>query len=152
LQTRAFYLQLQEQNTRLESRVADRTQALAERTQELEEARAQVLELYRELARRNQELHELVTRLTERPAEAAPRAVAAKALRADDAPVERLTPREHEVLRYIAQGLTNSEIAAALVVSLATVKFHVEHVIAKLGVADRTQAAVRAVELGFLAT
>jgi DNA-binding NarL/FixJ family response regulator len=45
-----------------------------------------------------------------------------------------------------------SEIAAALVVSVATVKFHVEHIIAKLGVAGRTQAAVRAVELGVLTT
>jgi DNA-binding NarL/FixJ family response regulator len=106
--------------------------------------------LYRELARRNQELHELVARLTERPAEPAPRAAAAGETRPGETAIERLTPREHEVLRYLAQGQTNSEIAAALVVSVATVKFHVEHIIAKLGVAGRTQTAVRAVEFGIL--
>jgi DNA-binding NarL/FixJ family response regulator len=65
-------------------------------------------------------------------------------------PPERLTPREHEVLRLLAQGQTNREIAKSLVVSVGTVKVHVEHIIAKLGVSDRTQAAVRAVELGLL--
>jgi DNA-binding NarL/FixJ family response regulator len=69
----------------------------------------------------------------------------------DDGPdVERLTPRELEVLRLLARGQTNKEIAGELVLGLTTVKFHVEHIIAKLGVADRTQAAVRAVELGLL--
>jgi DNA-binding NarL/FixJ family response regulator len=63
---------------------------------------------------------------------------------------ERLTQREREVLRLLAQGMTNKEIAAALFVSVGTVKIHVEHIIAKLGVSDRTQAAVRAVELGLL--
>jgi len=67
-------------------------------------------------------------------------------------PPERLTPREHEVLRLLAQGQTNREIAKSLVVSVGTVKVHVEHIIAKLGVSDRTQAAVRAVELGLLHT
>lgn len=67
-------------------------------------------------------------------------------------PAERLTPREHEVLRLLAQGQTNREIAKSLVVSVGTVKVHVEHIIAKLGVSDRTQAAVRAVELGLLGT
>jgi len=67
-------------------------------------------------------------------------------------PPERLTPREHEVLRLLAQGQTNREIAKSLVVSVGTVKVHVEHIIAKLGVSDRTQAAVRAVELGLLGT
>jgi DNA-binding NarL/FixJ family response regulator len=62
--------------------------------------------------------------------------------------VERLTSREREVLQLVAQGQTNGEIAEHLVLSAATVKFHVEHIIGKLGVADRTQAAVRAVELG----
>lgn len=143
LHTRALHLGLQGQNDQLDALVR-------ERTREVEEARAEVLELYRELAKRNRELHELVMRLTERPAEAAPREVAINGARPDDTPTERLTPREHEVLRYLAQGQTNSEIAAALVVSVATVKFHVEHIIAKLGVASRTQAAVRAVERGFL--
>jgi DNA-binding NarL/FixJ family response regulator len=63
---------------------------------------------------------------------------------------ERLTRREQEVLRLLAEGLTNREIAHSLTISVGTVKIHVEHIIAKLGVADRTQAAVRAVELGLL--
>jgi DNA-binding NarL/FixJ family response regulator len=67
-------------------------------------------------------------------------------------PPERLTPRELDVLRLLAQGQTNREIAKSLVVSVGTVKVHVEHIIAKLGVSDRTQAAVRAVELGLLGT
>jgi DNA-binding NarL/FixJ family response regulator len=67
-------------------------------------------------------------------------------------PAVPLTPREVEVLRLLAQGLTNREIAGELIVSVGTVKIHVEHIIGKLGVSDRTQAAVRAVELGLLAT
>lgn len=63
---------------------------------------------------------------------------------------ERLTPRERDVLRLVAQGQTNREIAFRLSLSAGTVKSYVERVIAKLGAADRTQAAVRAVELGLL--
>ncbi len=63
---------------------------------------------------------------------------------------ERLTPREQEVLRLLAQGKTNREIAAVLVLSPGTVKIHVERIIAKLGVSDRTQAAVRAIALGLI--
>jgi len=61
-----------------------------------------------------------------------------------------LTEREVEVLRLIARGLTNRQIAQELVVSKLTVKTHVQRIIAKLGVSDRTQAAVRAAELGLL--
>jgi DNA-binding NarL/FixJ family response regulator len=61
---------------------------------------------------------------------------------------ERLTPREREVLQMLAQGQTNREIAGQLSLSVGTVKIHVEHIIAKMGVSDRTQAAVRAVESG----
>lgn len=53
-----------------------------------------------------------------------------------------LTDREAEVLELVAQGMTNKEIARHLTISPATVKAHVERIIAKLGVADRTQAAV----------
>lgn len=53
-----------------------------------------------------------------------------------------LTLREREVLELVAQGQTNKEIARQLAVSPATIKAHVERIIAKLGVADRTQAAV----------
>ena len=64
--------------------------------------------------------------------------------------VEPLTGREEEVLRLLAEGLTNPEIAYQLQLSLATVKVHVGHIIAKLGVSDRTQAVVRAIHLGLL--
>jgi DNA-binding NarL/FixJ family response regulator len=63
---------------------------------------------------------------------------------------DQLTAREHEVLRHMARGQSNREIGRQLGISAATVKVHVERVIAKLGVSDRTQAAVRAVELGLL--
>ena len=63
---------------------------------------------------------------------------------------ELLTDRELEVLPLLASGLTNQEIAQRLVISPGTVKHHVRHIASKLGVSDRTQAAVRAVELGLL--
>jgi DNA-binding NarL/FixJ family response regulator len=64
--------------------------------------------------------------------------------------MESLTPREIEVLRLLSQGQTNPQIAKNLVVSRGTVKIHVQHIISKLGVSDRTQAAVRAIEAGIL--
>jgi DNA-binding NarL/FixJ family response regulator len=64
-------------------------------------------------------------------------------------PVE-LTPRELDVLRHIALGQNNAEIAAALHVSKETVKTHVGNVLDKLGARDRTQAAVLAYELGLV--
>ena len=63
---------------------------------------------------------------------------------------ERLTPRELEVLQLIAAGLSNKEIGARLSVSVATVKTHLEHILQKLQVSDRTQAAVQAVTRGLL--
>jgi DNA-binding NarL/FixJ family response regulator len=78
----------------------------------------------------------LLHRLAEEPA------------RSDHAPVVPLTPREAEVLGLLAQGLTNREIAGRLFLSVGTVKVHVERILSKLGVSDRTQAAVRAVTLG----
>ena len=62
-------------------------------------------------------------------------------------PREPLTPRELEVLERMTLGHTNTGIAQDLTISVGTVKAHVQRVIAKLGVSDRTQAAVRAVEL-----
>lgn len=59
---------------------------------------------------------------------------------------EPLTSRELEVLRLLALGYTNRQIAEELVISLGTVKNHVEHIRAKLGVSDRTQAVVKALE------
>lgn len=61
---------------------------------------------------------------------------------------DRLTPRETEVIRLIAKGYTNPQIARELGMSVGTVKVHVEHIIAKFGASDRTQAAVLAIEQG----
>ena len=65
-------------------------------------------------------------------------------------PAHGLTPRETEVLRHLAAGKTNRQVAQELYVGLSTVKRHVERIIKKLEVSDRTQAAVRAIELGLL--
>lgn len=65
-------------------------------------------------------------------------------------PFDALTGRERQVLKLLAQGMSNKEIAHKLIVSVATVKTHVEHIIQKLGVSDRTQAAVLAATHGLL--
>jgi two-component system, NarL family, response regulator LiaR len=65
-------------------------------------------------------------------------------------PLDRLTPREREVLVLIARGFPNKRIARELTLSEKTVKTHVGHVLAKLGVSDRTQAAVIAVRAGLV--
>jgi len=62
----------------------------------------------------------------------------------------KLTSREVEVLRLLAQGKTNQDIAEDLRISRATAKVHVQHIIAKLEVSDRTQVIVRAFELGLM--
>jgi two-component system, NarL family, response regulator LiaR len=83
------------------------------------------------------------------PAVAA-RLVDAIAQPAGEPPREPLTAREQQVLALIAEGLSNKRIARQLGVSEKTVKTHVGHVLAKLGVADRTQAAVHAVRSGLV--
>jgi DNA-binding NarL/FixJ family response regulator len=86
--------------------------------------------------------------------------VAFQALKAADRPAagggrasglpEPLTPRELEILRLIGRGHSNPQIARRLYLALGTVKAHVEHILGKLGAADRTEAAVRAAGLGLL--
>jgi len=61
-----------------------------------------------------------------------------------------LTAREHEVLTAVGSGLSNTEIAALLHISEATVKTHVGHIMAKLGLRDRIQAVVYAYETGLV--
>jgi LuxR family maltose regulon positive regulatory protein len=64
--------------------------------------------------------------------------------------IEPLTERELEVLRLIAAGLSNQEIAQELVIALSTVKSHINHVYGKMGVKSRTQAVAQAQSLGML--
>jgi DNA-binding NarL/FixJ family response regulator len=70
--------------------------------------------------------------------------------RAGDELEAPLTRRESEVLRQLALGLSNKEIGQAMEISYETVKEHVQHILRKLGVADRTQAAVWAVRKGLV--
>ena len=81
----------------------------------------------------------------------AARLVEAIAQPAGEPPAERLTPREREVLALIGKGLSNKRIAIELGLSEKTIKTHVSHLLAKLGVQDRTQAAVHAVRAGLIA-
>jgi DNA-binding NarL/FixJ family response regulator len=71
------------------------------------------------------------------------------AIRIPDRP-ESLTPREMDVLRLLAQGQSNKEIARALHLVEETVKSHVRHILSKLGVASRTQAVLAAMRLGIV--
>lgn len=80
-----------------------------------------------------------------------PAVVAAAVGARDETPAAvDLTARELEVLRLLARGRSNTEIAQELVVELATVKTHVARVLAKLGARDRAQAAIAAYELGLV--
>lgn len=66
------------------------------------------------------------------------------------APIEKLTPRETDVLKHLAGGLSNKAIAYELGISEHTVKFHVNAIMGKLGAQSRTEAAVRATQLGLI--
>ncbi len=67
-----------------------------------------------------------------------------------DMPIDPLSERERDVLRLMVKGLNNSAIADALSISVPTVKTHVQHILHKLHVSDRTQAALLAVRLGLV--
>ncbi len=68
----------------------------------------------------------------------------------DSPPLPRFTPREQDVLRLLAQGLQNKEIAAALTISERTVKFHVSTILEKLGAGNRTEAVALATQQGLV--
>ena len=65
-------------------------------------------------------------------------------------PLEELTPREMDVLRLVAQGLSNRRIAEQLAINERTVKYHVSTILAKLEVGNRTEAAMYAIEHGLI--
>jgi len=67
-----------------------------------------------------------------------------------DVPLEELTEREREVLRLLAQGMPNKEIASHLVISERTAKFHVSSIMSKLGATNRTEAVTLAVQRGLI--
>jgi len=71
---------------------------------------------------------------------------------ADQANLDRLTPREREVLAHLARGLSNREIAAALVVEESTIRTHVKRILMKLQLRDRIQAVIFAYETGMTGT
>ena len=77
-----------------------------------------------------------------------PPAVAARL--AERLPLSDLTARELEVLKLIVKGMSNSEIGTALTISTGTVKIHVNNILSKLGVSDRTQAATTALQRGIV--
>jgi DNA-binding CsgD family transcriptional regulator len=89
---------------------------------------------------------------TESPADQLVPELSAPLLVATDEPLDALTNREREVLTLIARGYSNAAIAETFVISEGTVKTHVKRVLAKLGLRDRTQAAIYAYETNFVLT
>ena len=108
---------------------------------------AQVVDAVRAVAAGDAVLSPAVTRqLLDQVGRRLPAAVSQKA-----EALTRLTEREREVLRMLAAGLTNAEIAHALVVTEATVKSHVSNLLGKLGLRDRVQAVIYAYETRLIA-
>jgi DNA-binding NarL/FixJ family response regulator len=108
---------------------------------------AQVVDAVRAVAAGDAVLSPAVTRqLLDQVGRRLPAAVS----RADEG-LDQLTEREREVLRMLAAGLSNAEIADALVVSEATVKSHVSNLLGKLDLRDRVQAVIYAYETGLIA-
>ena len=116
-----------------------------------------VLAIVRDITERNraeefatQLLRHLSGELVPDPDAALPEVSSEPRVPLQEAQKVELTARELEVLRLLALGKTNRQIAQEMLVSLSSVKAYVRRVTEKLGVSDRTQAAVRAVELGLL--
>ena len=80
----------------------------------------------------------------------ASRALPATAMVSADDPIHQLSPREREILALIAKGDSNKHIARALEIAETTVKIHVQHILRKLGLANRVHAAVYATERGVI--
>jgi PAS domain S-box-containing protein len=109
---------------------------------ERRQAEVERAELYRAQSERERRLHELVAQImTTHKHELQRNAHLARA--------EELTPRERDILKLLTAGLTNREIGQRVNLSAGTVKNHIARLLPKLDATDRTQAAVRAVELGF---
>ena len=102
---------------------------------------------------RSEQLAEAI-RLVQRDEVALPPAIARKLMQEitepteTKTPEEALTPREMEILRYLARGLSNQEISDELQISITTVATHVRNILGKLHLANRTQAALYAIEQG----
>lgn len=131
---------------------AGRFTAAEQRVAEMLAAHAGIAIATARLAARDRELAALRERdrIGREVQEAVSRALVGMIARARAGAVGDLTSREVDVLRLMVEGLANKEIAARLDVSEKTVKTHVSSVLGKLGVADRTQAAVLAVRSGIV--
>jgi len=106
-------------------------------------AEAERSELYRELVAQQNRVVELMGRLAQDRERRLERSVAASH-------PDYLTERERHILRLLAAGRTNREIGTVIGLTSGTVKNQMSHILSKLNVTDRTQAAVRAVELGIV--
>jgi PAS domain S-box-containing protein len=121
----------------------DSVMSIARDVSDHRRAQAERERLYQELMEREARLSEMIKEILFEQAHVRRRDRAAESL-------VQLTQREREILRLLADGRTNLQIAQTLGLSGGTVRNHVSHLIAKLNVSDRTQAAIRALEWGLL--